>query len=144
MVQRSAYEEDLSVYRLQLAQSNVPIVPTKIKTDSVALTGGITFEIDSISRLIVAQNKGLNMRDGFTIQVYSGTNRDEALVVQNFFQEQYPELLPNLTYLQPSYRVKLGKFHEKLAATRALNNIKSIFPKSIVIPEKLPIIEPDQ
>jgi len=53
-------------------------------------------------------------------------------------------LLINLTYNQPDYRIKIGAFHEKLNATRFLNDIKKIFPKSIVIAEKIPIIGPDE
>ena len=55
-----------------------------------------------------------------------------------------PELLINLTYNQPNYRIKIGAFHEKLTATRFLNDIKKTFPKSIVIAEKIPIIGPDE
>ena len=78
------------------------------------------------------------------IQVYSNTNRDEALDIHNYCQDVFPELLINLTYNQPDYRIKIGAFHEKLNATRFLNDIKKIFPKSIVIAEKIPIIGPDE
>ena len=73
------YKEDLSVYRKELPEvKDVPSAP-KILKEPVRLYGHITEEIDSISNLIVIQNKKLNVRDGFVIQAYSNINRDEAL-----------------------------------------------------------------
>ena len=139
-----AYNEDLSVYRLELPKV-IDLTPApKTFKEPVELYGHITKEIDSISHLMVAQNKKLNLRDGFVIQVYSNTNRDEALDIHNYCQDIFPELLINLTYNQPNYRIKIGAFHEKLTATRFLNDIKKTFPKSIVIAEKIPIIGPDE
>ena len=135
----SPHSEDLAVYRIELPKvKDVPSV-SKILKEPVRLYGHITKEIDSISNLIVIQNKKLNVRDGFVIQVYSNINRDEALDIHNYCQDVYPEEPISLTYNQPNYRIKIGAFYEKLAATRFLNDIKTIFPKSIVISEKIPI-----
>ena len=135
----SPYSEDLAVYRMELPKvKDVPSV-SKILKEPVRLYGHITNEIDSISNLIVIQNKKLNVRDGYVIQVYSNINRDEALDIHNYCQDVFPEVPISLTYNQPNYRIKIGAFHEKLAATRFLNDIKKMFPKSIVIAEKIPI-----
>ena len=133
------YKEDLSVYRKELPEvKDVPSAP-KILKEPVRLYGHITEEIDSISNLIVIQNKKLNVRDGFVIQVYSNMDRDEALNIHNYCQDAFPDMPISLTYNQPNYRIKIGAFYEKLAATRFLNDIKKTFPKSIVITEKIPI-----
>lgn len=133
------YEEDLSVYRMELPKVKDLASEPKILKEPVRLYGHITKEIDSISNLIVVQNKKLNVRDGFVIQVYSNINRDEALNIHNYCQDVFPEMPISLTYNQPNYRIKIGAFYEKLAATRFLNDIKKTFPKSIVIAEKIPI-----
>ena len=139
-----SYDEDLSLYRIELPKViDEASVPKTLK-EPVELYGHITEEIDSISNLIVAQNKKLNVRDGFVIQVYSNVNRDEALDIHNYCQDVFPDVPINLTYNQPNYRIKIGAFHEKLIATRFLNVIKKIFPKSIVIAEKIPIIVLDE
>ena len=140
----TGYDEDLSVFRLELPKVNDVASVSKILKEPVELQGHITREIDSISHLMVAQNKKLNVRNGFVIQVYSNTNRDEALDIHNYCQDLFPDLITNLTYNQPNYRIKMGAFHEKLTATRFLNEIKKTFPKSIVIAEKIPIIVPDE
>ena len=58
------YNEDLSVYRLELPKV-IDVVPLpKTFKEPVELYGHITKEIDSISHLMVAQNKKLNLRDG--------------------------------------------------------------------------------
>ena len=138
------YKEDLSVYRMELPKvKDLASAPIILK-EPVRLYGHITKEIDSISNLIVVQNKKLNVRDGFVIQVYSNINRDEALNIHNYCQDVFPEMPISLTYNQPNYRIKIGAFHEKLIATRFLNVIKKIFPKSIVIAEKIPIIALDE
>ena len=84
------YKEDLSVYRMELPEvKDVALVP-KILKEPVRLYGHITEEIDSISNLIVIQNKKLNVRDGYVIQVYSNINRDEALNIHNYCQDVFP------------------------------------------------------
>ena len=58
------YKEDLSVYRMELPEvKDVASVP-KILKGPVRLYGHITEEIDSISNLIVIQNKKLNVMIG--------------------------------------------------------------------------------
>ena len=134
-----SYNEDLSLYRIELPKvRDISSIPKSLR-GPVQLYGHITEEIDSISNLIISQNKKLNVRDGFVIQVYSNVNRDEALDIHNYCQDVFPDVPINLTYNQPNYRIKIGEFHEKLTATRFLNVLKKTFPKSIVIAEKIPI-----
>lgn len=62
--------------------------------------------LDSIDRI----NAQIGMVDGFTIQLYSGTLRDEALNAKKQIASTMPELDSDLQFVQPNFRVRVGKY----------------------------------
>jgi len=140
-----SYKEDLSLYRIEKELKPEFVnkdEPNEI-ADAVILSGDITAEIDSINAIIIAQNKERNIRDGFTIQVYVGDNRGSARNALAYVEKYYPDLESKITYRQPDYRVKTGAFYERLEATRIYNEIKTSFPKAILLPEKHSLFQGD-
>ena len=130
------YEEDLSVHRPQLDSSAVESVEVKTE-EFVPLTGHIKAELDSILRVSVTQNKEEKLIDGFVIQVYNGNSRDRANQVWNQMDRNFPDLSPKISYHQPNFRVKAGRFTDKLKAHRAFQQVKEEFPKALLVPERL-------
>jgi len=91
--------------------------------------------LDSINRINL--NNGLV--DGFTIQVYSGVKREEALNVKKHLASSIPGLESEVQYAQPNFRVRAGKYYDRLQAQKDYIAIKKYFPNAIVIPERIPI-----
>ncbi len=130
------YEEDLSVHR-------PPMDSLAAKSDAVQseefvpLTGHIKAELDSIVRISVAQNKVEKLVDGFVIQVYNGNSRDRANEVWGLMDTNFPDLAPEISYHQPNFRVKAGRFTDRLKAHRVFRQVKEEFPKALLVPERL-------
>jgi len=135
------YSENLSVHRLDFTQEVVKdssLNQSEI-LDPVELTGHIKTELDSINKIIIEKNKSRKYWDGYVIQVYNGNSRQAARQAINILRREYPEMNSVMSYYQPNYRVKVGKFFDRLAATKAYEDMKLHFPRALLLPDKLPI-----
>ncbi len=135
--QSAAYYEDLSIHRLEIPESYVEedeIV--KDTLESVVLEGHIGDELDSINR-IVSSTASTTYYDGYEIQVYNGNSRQIAVDQLAQLKRLYPEMNPYMSYFQPNYRVKAGRFFDRLEATKAFVEMKKYFPRALLIPGKL-------
>lgn len=72
---------------------------------------------------------------GFRVQIYSGTNRGEATNVQNTFIRQNPDVGAYLDYVEPNYRVKVGDFTSRSAATEYMRTVKNKYRNVFVFVE---------
>jgi hypothetical protein len=89
--------------------------------------------LDSIDRI----NAARKYVDGFTIQVYSGQKREDALNSKRTMDMALPELRAEMTYVQPTFRIKAGKYYTQLDAQKDFVEVKRYFPNAILIPEKI-------
>ena len=134
------YSEDLSVHRPAVIASTKPdtvSVDEPIDNTYIPLEGHIQTALDSISSISLQRNKEGRYVDGYVIQVYSGTSRSDANESQVKMNSLFPDLKSKITYRQPSFRVKGGKFIDRLEANRVYNEVKSEFPRALLIPERL-------
>lgn len=110
-------------------KQNIPVVkPTMVVNDKV------DFVLDSIDRL----NSLRKYIPGYTIQVYSGLNREQAGDARNRLQEEL-DMRPKLEYVQPKFRVRVGYYFTSIDAQKDLVRLKRVFPNAILVPESVPI-----
>lgn len=138
-VKQVAYSEDISTLR--------PETPTSVASGEGAvdnevlpasnITGDISMELDSVMSLIVERNRQRKFWDGFTIQVYTGLDRDKAYWSRDKIKNLDLGLEPKVEYHQPNYKVKCGEYFDQLEAHGVYEIIKNTFPKALLLPEKL-------
>lgn len=139
------YSEDLSVLRPKTTtSSDVDTNPTvdkdiKKQTALVEPKYAVTKKLDAVLDTIDAINVRRNFIDGFTIQVYSGLKREEALNAKKTLTSSLPDLESEIHYAQPNFRVKVGKYYYRLDAQKDYVEVKKYFPTAIVIPDKVAI-----
>jgi len=144
----SSYSEDLSIHRpvaiVELKEEEENEEKTKeakiINEQYTPLEGHIKNELDSIAKIAYAENKAGKYVDGFVIQIYSGGSRDEANDARYKMNDFFPELDAKMSYHQPSFRVKAGKFTDRLEANRIYEQVKKEFPRALLIPERFLLI----
>ena len=108
---------------------NVPEVkPTMLVNSKV------NFALDSIDRL----NRIRKVVQGYTIQIYSGLNSEQARDAKRRLQEEL-DTRADMQYLQPKWRVKVGSYFTTLDAQKDLQRLRRSFPNAILIPESIPI-----
>jgi hypothetical protein len=106
------------------------------KSDVVAsrnVNAKVDVVLDSINRF----NASRKFIDGYTIQIYSGQNREEAMNAKKKMSSEVPELNADLEYNQPKFRVRAGNYFSRLEAQKDLLRLKRAFPNAILVPEKI-------
>jgi hypothetical protein len=108
---------------------NVPVV-----TPRLIVNEKVNFVLDSIDRLNLIRK----VIPGYTIQVYSGLNREEAGNTKRRLQDEL-DMRAEMQYQQPKWRVSVGNYFTNLDAQKDLIRLKRWFPNSILVPESIPI-----
>ncbi len=134
------YHEDLYGLRPQYSDkldSAAAAVPVGHKKGTVipllAVNAKVDDVLDSINRFHITRK----FIDGFTIQVYSGQNREEAMNSKKKLMGDAPDLNAELEYNQPKFRVRVGSYFSRLEAQRDLYRLKKSFSNAILVPEKI-------
>lgn len=134
------YSEDVSAYRPTVMDSEAG-EDTNVETSSinkgpyVAPTHDIQGELVPIMDSIVVHNRDKMYRT-YTIQVYIGRSREEANQIREKVYRILPDEEPVLIYKQPSYKVNVGKYFDKVDAYKTLNMLKSNFTGAMLVPER--------
>ena len=138
------YQEDLSVLRPDLsavakAPENTTATTSTSATQYSSADMSITEELDSINRIIIQRNSEKEYVDGYTIQIYTGNDNEAAREAKEQTLLMFPELEPVITYNQPTFKVKVGSYHNRLEAHRVFQSLKEEFPYALLIPERIAI-----
>jgi hypothetical protein len=142
----NGYEEDLSIYRDKYEESVQETSDDTSDNNNVYVAGefaepsnDIKAELDSVSLLIIESRKDIESIDGFTIQLYSGNDRNRANEVRRAAFELIKNVKPSMTYEQPNYKIRIGKYFSRLEANPDYNLLKSRFSRAVLIPAKIKI-----
>ena len=108
---------------------NVPVV-----TPKMTVNDKVNFVLDSIDRLNLLRK----VIPGYTIQVYSGLNREEAGNTRKRLTDEL-DMRADLQYVQPKFRVRVGHYFTSLDAQKDLMRLRRVFPNAILVPESIPL-----
>lgn len=138
------YSEDLAPLRATVSRPDT--TRTKIPPDReirrdpsvyVEPRHAINNSLDAVLDSISEYNLRNGVVDGFTIQVYSGIKREEALNVRKQLSITLPDLEADVQYVQPNFRVRTGKYFNRLEAQKDFLSVRRHFPNAIVIPDRI-------
>lgn len=74
---------------------------------------------------------------GYRVQIYSGSNRQEAYSTQARFNAEFPEYRTYITYLEPNFKVHAGDFRSRLEAEKLKQELVQAFSSLFIIPTKI-------
>jgi len=137
------YMEDLTQVRPSYEVKKTDSVkdsPSIIKqapqaTPTHTVNSKVNTVLDSLDKL----NRLRTYIDGFTIQIYSGPNREDAISTKAKMVKAISDLEADIQYTQPKFRVTAGKYYSKLEAQKDLMRLKDYFPNAILLPEKIQV-----
>ena len=138
------YSEDLSVWRPETVKTvdsaAISTVSERTRTNQyVEAKHAVNNQVDTVLDSIYRQNLSKGFIDGYTIQVYSGIKREDALNNKKKMSQSLPDLESDVQYMQPNFRVRTGKYLTRLEAQKDYLAVKRVFPNAIVIPDRIPI-----
>lgn len=133
------YSEDLAGLRPVFPETVV--TETKIeeqrKTTYVEPKHDVNKQLHAVLDSIDQINLSRKYVDGFTIQVYTGQKREDALSSKRTLDQALPQLRAEMTYVQPTFRIKAGKYYTQLDAQKDFVAVKRFFPNAILVPDKI-------
>ena len=135
----TSYSEDLSANRPKIETDTTAQVEQTETRAYVTPQYHQTSEVDTKLQEITSFNRTSNSAQGFTIQVYSGTSREEASQAKAQVYKILPDSRPQTRYEQPIYRVHVGEFIDRLEAQNTYAKLRVEFPQAIVIPTRIVI-----
>lgn len=134
------YSENLGAYRPKFSgdssKKDTSVSASAKKTYVETPVLNVNKRVDTVLDSVDKMNQLRKFVDGYTIQIYSGTNREDAMNAKKKMTD-LNEITPSLQYNQPKFRVTAGAYYNKLEAQQDLVRIKRIFPNSILVPEKV-------
>lgn len=77
----------------------------------------------------------IHSQHGFRVQIYNGNNRGEAQQRKVDFIRRYPNVRSYLSYIAPTFRLKVGDFKTRAAAYELYNQINGIYMPCMVVPD---------
>jgi hypothetical protein len=141
--QDGKYTEDLSGLRPVVEPViETPVLPDKNVRDPKAYVEAqytINKQLDTVLDSIDRINLTRKFIEGYTIQVYSGMKREDALSIKKQITISLPQFDSELQYIQPNYRVKTGKYFTRLEAEKDYQQVKRYFQGAILVPDKIAV-----
>ena len=135
---KSYYHEDLYSLRPKFQDTIVIQTPNQSrKKGEVLPTLTVNQKVDAVLDSINRFNITRKFIDGYTIQIYSGQKREEAMNAKKKILTDVSDLTAELEYNQPKFRVRVGSYFSRLEAQRDLIRLKRPFPNAILVPEKI-------
>lgn len=141
---KDVYDEDISAYRAQ-PKITEPVQDKDtsvqyVAADSTSLP--VTAKINTVLDTAAAYNRAnINYIDGFTIQVYGGNDRARAKEYQLDIIRNFPDAKSKMVFEQPNYKVRIGQYYTRLEAQEFFTEIRTVFPKAILIPTRISLNE---
>lgn len=146
-----SYAEDLSLlrrgesYKLTELEATTgkpaPEQPNRPASGTVLARQDVTSQLDNLLTASAERNKEIKNIPGFTIQVYLGTSREAANKAQRQVYMALPEARPEIRFVQPNYRVLVGRFVDRMEAQKTYSDLKMEFPNALIIPDRIQINE---
>ena len=134
-----SYSEDLSAYRPEV-EFNDSLVEEKASNgfrrtqENYQAKSDVTRDLDAKLDTLAENNKEVRRLSAITIQIYSGSSSELAYQARDTAITVLPGVRTVVQYDQPIYKVRVGKFTEKLEAQRNLMKLKPKFPSAITVP----------
>lgn len=138
------YYENLSALRPKVelpadTDKNPSGNPVKQPAKVITPAKGVNSKVDAVLDSIDRYNLTRKFVDGYTIQIYSGQSREDAMNAKKKINEEWPEYSAMLQYQQPKFKVIVGRYYTKLEAQPDFYRIRQSFPSAIFAPEKIQI-----
>jgi hypothetical protein len=131
------YHEDLYGLRPNFPEPFDSLAALNQQPDKqfVAANATVNEKVNDVLDSINSFNITRKFIEGFTIQIHSGQNREEAMNAKK--KMTFTDLNAILEYTQPKFRVRVGNYYSRLEAHRDLTRLKRIYTNAILVPEKI-------
>ncbi len=137
-------QEDVSQYRPKYT-----VAVERMNTESIAQAAkqpfvpkaDVTKQFNSKLDSLAIKNKRFKYAEGYRILVYTGASSEEVAKIK----EQVVSLVGEETvyniYKQPTFRIKVGDYLNRVEAGKTIQLLKADFPNAILISDQIVILK---
>ena len=93
--------------------------------------------LDSLVAQNIELNKGQPTVDGYRIQLFSGSERNNANALRNKFKQEYPDETIYLIYQQPYFKLRVGDYRNHIEAQQMYLKYQKTYGQILIIPDKI-------
>ncbi|OFY67483.1 MAG: hypothetical protein A3H98_04600 [Bacteroidetes bacterium RIFCSPLOWO2_02_FULL_36_8] len=79
----------------------------------------------------------INSWSGYRIQVFSGSNRSEAMSEKSKISKTFPALNCYLVYVQPFFKIRVGDYLTRQEVYNDYATIKNLYPYSLIVNDQI-------
>ncbi|MFS4493321.1 SPOR domain-containing protein [Maribacter sp. 2308TA10-17] len=102
-----------------------------------AQNGKINIEQDEkINTLLEIYEDVISQSNYYTIQVGFVSSNEKANNLKSLVNIDFPSLSSRVDFDSPTYRVKVGRFKDKLQAERKFNEVRRKYPNAMLLKPK--------
>ena len=76
---------------------------------------------------------------GYRIQIYFGTNRNDAIAFKENFERSYKGVKAHLSYQQPNFKIRVGDFRSRLEALKFLSDLDPSYNSAFLVNDEIPL-----
>lgn len=118
------------------------------QTADTAKPKGVIFHADPRLAIFLAKKQeggyhglkgSIRSGQGFRVQIYSGNDRAAATQRKIDFIRRYPNIRSYISYIAPTFRVKVGDFKTRAEAYKLLKELNSYYSPCMVVPDIIEI-----
>jgi hypothetical protein len=131
--------EDFSNYRPKVAAS---AIESSASAAAVMPTHHVNEKVETLLDTLAEANKNIKYAQGYRILAYTGNDRKTAFDLRKIILNQLPEERDYLTYVQPTFKLKIGDFYTRMEANEVLQQIRSIAPNASIVREQVNVNRP--
>lgn len=116
------------------------VKPAHVLAQDHTDTLGVVIHADERLVLLTETKKtisrgGMRSGRGYRVQIYSGGDRAKATQVKIDFIRRFPGHRSYLSYVSPTYRVKVGNFRSRGEAEEFARQARGYYSPTIVVPD---------
>lgn len=94
-------------------------------------------EIDTLIERLSIADEGEVKIEGFTVQIAISQKSADVNRMQAEFLRKYPDVPTKIDYKQPNFRLRVGRFYDRLSAERFLKELSGTYSGGLVIKDMI-------
>lgn len=137
----STKAEDLSAYRPKFPAAPIPAAGSgaaePAPVAAITPTNHVNNRVQALLDTVANANKSIRYAQGYRILAYTGTERKTAMDMRKALIDRIPEERDYLQYKQPTFRLKIGDYLNRIEAQQVLSRIQDITPNAMIISDQI-------
>lgn len=93
--------------------------------------------LDSLVNRNIEENRSQQTLPGYRIQLFSGSERNNAIALRQKFKTDFPNESAYLIYQQPYFKLRVGDYRSLIEAQQMFLQLQKNYKQLLIVPDKI-------